>query len=719
MGLGQGIVKRARNAIDRAVYRGWVKSHPATREIVGGLNLTGRVPHAEDLIANAGAYRVCSWVYSCVYAIATSGSTLPMMLYRKRGRRFEEWERLYDHPVLDLLDQEPNDHEWETGQTLREALYSDMELTGNCYVYLLRDDGGRPVELHRLRPDRMQIVPDAKEFVLGYLYDVNGKKVAFDREEVAHRRNYNPTDDFNGLSPISAGRLAITGDVQSSLWNLTFFKNSAVPRGVLKLAKDAEDPGEARRRELETEWRKAYKGTDKSHRTAVLPPGMEFQGIGIPPKDMEFVLQQKMDRERIASIFRVPPVMIGIFEYANYANSHEQKLSFWHETMMPKIRAFDDMFTKAIARPWGEDLVVRTDLSGVWALVKDQREAMEIDVKAVQSGMSYPNERRAERGLGPVPWGNDYMMPINLAPWSETWGRGRNPLGDTGGTSSSDGGQESISNPRAPSGYIAPRHYEVRGRELYEHPVLKQAAYASWAALLIPLKRQFSARWSDILDDQEAEVLEKLRQSELGKVGSFDIESVLFNYEYWKDGTVKRMRPHYVNVANESGLFTLGQLGLEMEFDLTRPFIRQAMEDKMFVFAEEVNEATLEKLRGTLDAGMTAGENQRELVSRVQTAFNGRKANAGVVATTEVGAVSNAGNYSAYEQSGVVGGRRWYAGGPNPRPHHEIANAENGVVPLGQPFIVMGERMLYPGDPSGSPENVCNCQCATLAIVRE
>lgn len=45
---------------------------------------------------------------------------------------------------------------------------------------------------------------------------------------------------------------------------------------------------------------------------------------------------------------------------------------------------------------------------------------------------------------------------------------------------------------------------------------------------------------------------------------------------------------------------------------------------------------------------------------------------------------------------------------------HRLAN--NDIKPLGQPFIVDGEPMLFPGDPTGSADNVCNCRCDLILI---
>ncbi len=45
----------------------------------------------------------------------------------------------------------------------------------------------------------------------------------------------------------------------------------------------------------------------------------------------------------------------------------------------------------------------------------------------------------------------------------------------------------------------------------------------------------------------------------------------------------------------------------------------------------------------------------------------------------------------------------------HPRPLHLLANGQ--VVNVDQPFIVAGEELMFPRDPSGSPENTINCHC--------
>ena len=43
---------------------------------------------------------------------------------------------------------------------------------------------------------------------------------------------------------------------------------------------------------------------------------------------------------------------------------------------------------------------------------------------------------------------------------------------------------------------------------------------------------------------------------------------------------------------------------------------------------------------------------------------------------------------------------------------------EDKAIPMDEPFIVMGEEMMYPGDIAGSPENVYNCRCVMPTVVK-
>ena len=119
--------------------------------------------------------------------------------------------------------------------------------------------------------------------------------------------------------------------------------------------------------------------------------------------------------------------------------------------------------------------------------------------------------------------------------------------------------------------------------------------------------------------------------------------------------------------------------------------------------------------------GVAAGESVPELAARVQTAMvvagNPWWENrAVVVARTEAQAAINAGSLAGAGQQEIDTGRpmlkTWQATVSQPertRPAHFKADAQE--VPLRQPFLVGGEQLQFPGDPSGSASNVIQCRC--------
>ena len=43
-------------------------------------------------------------------------------------------------------------------------------------------------------------------------------------------------------------------------------------------------------------------------------------------------------------------------------------------------------------------------------------------------------------------------------------------------------------------------------------------------------------------------------------------------------------------------------------------------------------------------------------------------------------------------------------------------DADGQTVGMKEPFTVSGEKLMFPGDPSGSAANVINCRCAVVFI---
>jgi hypothetical protein len=124
------------------------------------------------------------------------------------------------------------------------------------------------------------------------------------------------------------------------------------------------------------------------------------------------------------------------------------------------------------------------------------------------------------------------------------------------------------------------------------------------------------------------------------------------------------------------------------------------------------------KIGKAFETFLDTGETQEWLIDRLkgikgQSTFMARR-----IAQTETTRIYNGGSSLAYEKSQLAKGKEWVSNlTGNPRPWHVEANGQQ--VGVGEPFVVMDEELMFPGDPSGSPENTINCYCGMMPVIGE
>ena len=352
------------------------------------------MPHEENsglaapaIAADAArAYSQHAWVYACVRAIAqAAGSVAPVVW--EIGARGEKTRVPVSHPLARLL-RRPNPR--HSFCEVMEATIVGLELTGNAYWALETAADGSVAEIWPMRPDRVKVVP-GRNLVEGYIYEANGKKVAFGADEVLHFRYFSPADDFYGLSPLSAAVDSVTTDLYAIAYNQAFFRRGARPEGVITSQVQL---SEEELKRLRAQFEEIYSGVDKAHRVMILGSDLQWQSLGVAPKDADFLQQRRLSREEICAVFGVPPAVVGIYQYANYANAQLQRKLFWSETVLPKLARIAGVINEYLTPRFGENLVVEFDASGVPALQAEAREQAEVAAILVNAGILSAEEAR-------------------------------------------------------------------------------------------------------------------------------------------------------------------------------------------------------------------------------------------------------------------------------------------------------------------------------------
>ena len=167
---------------------------------------------------------------------------------------------------------------------------------------------------------------------------------------------------------------------------------------------------------MRKQWEEGHKGTTRAHRIAVLEEGLKYKPVSLSPRDMEFLKQRKLCREEICAVFKVPPALVGLYEYANYANAEHQNKAFWQKAIIPKLHklehklnnSFLPMFEHGRSRDSGK-YFVRFDTSAIDALKESEDAKSQVQERLVRSGIMTINEVRRLENLPPVPWGDDWL----------------------------------------------------------------------------------------------------------------------------------------------------------------------------------------------------------------------------------------------------------------------------------------------------------------------
>lgn len=116
-----------------------------------------------------------------------------------------------------------------------------------------------------------------------------------------------------------------------------------------------------------------------------------------------------------------------------------------------------------------------------------------------------------------------------------------------------------------------------------------------------------------------------------------------------------------------------------------------------------------------IDTSARAGMSTERIAARVEeylatTGSQRWPGRAMTIARTETARAWNVGWLAANMQLRPGGSKRWDTDlDGDERAAHHRANGQ--TVPLGMPFLVDDEYLMYPLDPNGSPENVINCRC--------
>lgn len=370
--------------------------------ISSGRSATGKVVTPSTALQSVA-------VFACVRVLSETLASLPLPVYRRLTPRGKE--RALAHYLYPILHDAPNPE--MTSFVFREALMGHLALWGNAYAEIDWDPrSGKVNALWPLRPDRMQVVRENGQLWYRYrLPDGDGAELP------AYRVLHIPGMGFDGImgySPVQLAREAIGLGLAAEEFGARLFSNDTNLGGYLRHPKTISEPAQER---LLKSFEKRHQGLEKSHRLAVLEEGMEYQRIGIPPNDAQFLETRKFQTSEIARFFNVPPHMIGDLDRATFSNIEQQSLEFVVYTLTPWLKRWEQSIAQKLLGP-SERRTYFAEFLVSGLLRGDIQARFNAYAVGRQWGWLSADDVRDLENMNPLPdgQGNVYLIPMNMLP---------------------------------------------------------------------------------------------------------------------------------------------------------------------------------------------------------------------------------------------------------------------------------------------------------------
>jgi SPP1 gp7 family putative phage head morphogenesis protein len=230
-----------------------------------------------------------------------------------------------------------------------------------------------------------------------------------------------------------------------------------------------------------------------------------------------------------------------------------------------------------------------------------------------------------------------------------------------------------------------------------------------------PHVNAYQAKFNKALFAVRTEVLAKLDRREKSAATAKAVAGeFLFNLHEFTGKLFAAVRP-----AAESSFLAAGN-GLFEE--VGRKDLWTCPPEKVLQFVKQrenmlkdVPDEIFEEIKGSLQAGLDAGDPIADIAKSVKAKFNEiSSGRAKTIAMTETAAAYGHARNLAMQDAGISKKQWLTSGNDNVRPAHEEANGQ--IVDADEAFDVGGEPLRFPGDPDGEPENIINCHCVAIPV---
>ena len=344
-------------------------------------------------------------IYAAVSRISNTIASLPIHLYKGQElQRESELERLVAYRPSPCM----------TAFKFRQIMEANRNNEGNAYSLIVPDETGRTVRLDVLDPTRVQPMREKETREMWY-------RIAFEDGQQAMVHNssmivlsHMSANGEKGIRPVDVLRGTLEYDRDIKYFSVKQLEG--VSSSVI-LNVPGTGLGEERKKTLIRQFLNNY--AESAGKVIVMEGGITATTLAHSPVDANVLNVERVTRNRVATVFNIPPHMLGDYSDTSYATAEQSMIEFLQMTINPIIEQWQDELNsklltwEMVQRGYG----FRFDLVNLWRT--DTATMANRNQMAIRSGWMTPNEVRKLDNLPEDPAGYTLMMSRDLVPLSE------------------------------------------------------------------------------------------------------------------------------------------------------------------------------------------------------------------------------------------------------------------------------------------------------------
>lgn len=489
----------------------------------------------------------------------------------------------------------------------------------------------------------------------------NSGTIRVPADQVLAFHGWNPAALGLGSSPVAALKEILAEQVQAARYRELVWKRGGKVGAVLSRPKDAPAWGDEARKQFKADWDANFTGNGpKVGGTPLLEDGMTLSRVDFSAHEMEFIDGARLALNTVASVYHIPPPMVGLLDNANYSNVREFRKMLYGDTLGPLLAQIEDRINTFL-------VPVIDGRAGVYVEFNVDEKLQgnfEEQSQALQASVGRPwmttNEARALRNMPAIDGGDDLVTPLNVLIGGQASAQ------DSGSQNAEPKGVLRMNSP-VPEVHILPsvKSGPTDSQREQVQRVLAAFFKRQGKAVLSKIGAGDGEWWDgDRWDRELSEDLMKVSHTIATILGTAEAKRLGYDDGYDPDRTVEYLTTVAKRWAGNINRTTKTQLDDELGDPDGNPA-------QVFDVAENSRAAGVAVAVGTFVAGFGTTEAARQL---------------------------------AYDQ-GVEPTKTWITG-PNPRKSHAAMNGQ--TVPIDEPF---SNGCMWPAD-SPDVDEVAGCNCS-------